>query len=212
MKIKIFVFNIISVNTFILYDDTHEAVIIDCGCLKADEQTALTDFIKDNKLIVKHLLNTHLHMDHAFGNTFAAQTFGLQPEGNRLDETELPPLQQQAARFGIQINDPAIPFGSYLDDGDTVSFGLNTLHCLHVPGHSPGSLAFYSPEAACVFSGDVLFQGSIGRTDLWGGDFNTLIAGIRNKLLTLPDHTTVYPGHGSPTTIGEEKRFNRYLR
>jgi glyoxylase-like metal-dependent hydrolase (beta-lactamase superfamily II) len=211
MKIKTFVFNMIGVNTFVLYDDTRQAAIIDCGCLKAEEQTTLKNCIETENLTVKHLLNTHLHLDHAFGNAWAAQTFGLQPEGNPLEETELPPLQQQAARFGIRINEPPAAFGRYLNDGDTVTFGHVTLQCLHIPGHSPGSLAFYAEQAACVFSGDVLFQGSIGRTDLWGGDFNLLINGIRSKLLTLPDHTTVYPGHGPATTIGEEKRFNQYL-
>jgi glyoxylase-like metal-dependent hydrolase (beta-lactamase superfamily II) len=212
MKHRIFVFNIVSVNTFVLYDDTREATIIDCGCLKPEEQRELKSFIDENSLTVKHVLNTHLHMDHAFGNAYAARVFGLQPEGNRLEETELPPLPQQAARFGIRISEPPVAFGKHLNDGDTVAFGRNSLQCLHIPGHSPGSLAFYSKEAGCVYAGDVLFQGSIGRTDLWGGDFNVLISGIRSKLLTLPDATVVYPGHGPSTTIGEEKRSNPYLR
>lgn len=212
IHVQPFTFNFVAVNTYVVYDETGEAVIIDCGCLEKREEQKLADFITDNKLTVKHLLNTHLHLDHVFGNTFASNTYGLKPEGSKLEEDELPNLQQQAARFGMQLSLPSVTLGTYLNEGDTVSFGNTSLLCLAVPGHSPGSLAFYSKDGGCVFSGDALFQGSIGRTDLWGGDFNTLISAIRSRLLTLPDNTVVYSGHGPSTTIGEEKKYNMYLR
>ncbi len=211
MKIKIFEFNPIQENTYVVYDETGEAVIIDCGCLGKEEEKILDDFIAFNHLTVKHLLNTHLHLDHAFGNAFASKKYGLKPEGNKLEETGMPGLKEQARRFGFELVEDAVTLGTYLEDGDTVTFGNHTLYCLFVPGHSPGSICFYSKEGNCVFAGDVLFQGSIGRTDLWGGSFNTLISGIRRKLLTLPESTVVYPGHGPATTIGEEKRNNMYL-
>lgn len=212
INVKRFTFNFVEVNTYIVYDETKEAVVIDCGCLEKKEENQLTAFIADNGLTVKHLLNTHLHLDHAFGNTFASQAFGLKPEGSKLEEDELPNLQQQALRFGMQLSLPSVMLGTYLEEGDTVRFGNTGLQCLLVPGHSPGSLAFYSKDGGCVFSGDALFQGSIGRTDLWGGSFNTLISAIRSKLLTLPEDTIVYPGHGPETTIGKEKKYNMYLR
>ena len=213
IKIQTFVFNFVEVNTYVVYDDeTKDAVIIDCGCLKSEEEDELYGFIANNHLEVRHLLNTHLHLDHAFGNAYIAQTFHIQPEGHLSEETELPDLAKQASRFGVLLEQDAPRLGTYLNDGDIVMFGNLQLQCFLVPGHSPGSLAFYSREGECVFSGDVLFQGSIGRTDLWGGDFNTLISAIRNKLLTLPDNTVVYPGHGPATTIGNEKKHNMYLR
>lgn len=212
INIQTFTFNFVSVNTFVVYDETREAVIIDCGCLEEAEEQALADFITDRQLTVRHLLNTHLHLDHAFGNAFASRIFGIKPEGNKLEEDNLPNLETQAARFGMQLPLPSVTLGTYLNEGDKITFGNTHLLCLLVPGHSPGSLAFYSPDGACVFSGDALFQGSIGRTDLWGGNFNTLISAIRSKLLTLPEKTVVYPGHGPTTTIGEEKKYNMYLR
>lgn len=212
INVKTFTFNFVAVNTYVVYDETKEAVIIDCGCLEKEEEQRLLRFIESKELKVKRLLNTHLHLDHVFGNPFAAKTFGLQPEGSKLEEDELPNLEQQAARFGMQLALPAVTLGKYLKEGDVIEFGNTSLSCLAVPGHSPGSLAFYSKEGDCVFSGDALFQGSIGRTDLWGGDFNTLISAIRSRLLTLPEDTRVYPGHGSATTIGEEKKYNMYLR
>lgn len=211
MKIRKFEFNPIQVNTYVVYDETGEAVIIDCGCLEKKEEKELSDFIFSNNLTVKHLLNTHLHLDHAFGNAFASKTYGLRPEGNKLEEEGMPGLKEQARKFGFNLVEEAVTLGTYLEEGDIISFGNNTLHCLFVPGHSPGSLCFYSKEGDCVFVGDVLFYGSIGRTDLWGGDFNTLISGIRSKLLILPDSTVVYPGHGLPTTIGKERKSNPYL-
>ena len=213
IKIKTFVFNHIEVNTYVIYDDKLlEAAIVDCGCLSTQEEEELFTFITDNQLQVKHLLNTHLHLDHAFGNAYASQAFHLKPEGHLLEETTLPGLKEQAVRFGISLKSEPVSFGTYLNDGDMIELGGITLQSLHIPGHSPGGLAFYCQAGGCVFSGDALFQGSIGRTDLWGGSLNALTNAIRSKLLTLPEDTIVYPGHGAATTIGNEKRHNMYLR
>ena len=172
MKIKRFEFNMFPVNCYVLWDDTKEAVVIDPGCFYEEEKQALKKFILTNELNVKHLLNTHLHLDHIFGNPFMLKEFGLSAEANKADEF-------------------------WIDE---------------VPGHSPGSLVYYCKEDNCMFSGDVLFQGSIGRADLSGGNFDELIDHICSRLFVLPNETVVYPGHGAPTTIGMEKAENPFFR
>ena len=172
------------VNCYVLWDDTKEAVVIDPGCFYEEEKQALKKFILTNELNVKHLLNTHLHLDHIFGNPFMLKEFGQKP----------------------------VPLGKYLHDGDSITFGHTTLEAIHVPGHSPGSLVYYCKEDNCMFSGDVLFQGSIGRADLTGGNFDELIEHICSRLFVLPNETVVYPGHGAPTTIGMEKAENPFFR
>ncbi len=212
MRIQKFEFNPVSENTYVIYDDeTHDAAIIDCGAHYPDEKEQLKEFIATNKLTPTHLLNTHLHMDHAFGNQFIFETYGLRPEYNQAEES-MPSLQKQSALFGINTgNHPSIA-ARYLNDGDTITVGNIRLKALLVPGHSPGSLCFYSEEDQCIFSGDVLFEYSVGRSDLWGGNHHQLISGIKEKLLTLQDETVVYPGHGPATTIGKEKQHNSFLQ
>lgn len=212
MDIKIFQFNPISENTYVLYDDTKECVIIDAGCFYPDEQRYLLSFILDNDLVVKHLLNTHLHFDHIFGNGFIYDQFGVKPEANKEDEFLLEGLPGQLRAFGFDnrgITSPEI--GTYLNENDVVTFGNQRLIVLQIPGHSPGSIVFYNQEAGCVFVGDVLFRGGIGRTDLARGNYNQLIDGIKEKLFTLSPHTVVYPGHGPMTTIGEEVKNNPFF-
>lgn len=211
MHIKTFTFNPFQENTYLLYDDTKEGVLIDAGCLFPQEEQAVQQFISDNQLQLKHLLNTHLHIDHAFGNAFVAKTYGVLPQAHADDEFLVGTMHQQAQLFGIHYPFHTQSIGKYLNEGDTVTFGNTTLQVLHVPGHSPGSLCFYEPKAKALIAGDVLFSGSIGRTDLPGGNYNTLIRGIQKKLLTLPPETIVYCGHGVTTTIGEEKEYNPYL-
>lgn len=211
MHIKTFTFNPFQENTYLLYDHTKEGVLIDAGCLYPNEEQALQQFITEQGIVLKHLLNTHLHIDHVFGNAFVAQTCGILPEAHTADEFLLQTMPAQALLFGIHYPVKVQKLGNYLNEGDTISFGENTLQVLHVPGHSPGSLCFYAPENGILIAGDVLFQGSIGRTDLPGGDYGTLINGIQKKLLTLPPETVVYCGHGATTTIGEEKQYNPYL-
>ena len=210
MQIKIFEFNPVSVNTYLLYDDTKEAAIMDCGASSKIEQEELTDYIRSHGLKIKRLLNTHLHFDHALGNRFIYDTYGVKPQYHE-SEDSMPGLRMQAGLYGFTIHYTPIGAEHFLGNGDIVSFGNTAFIALLTPGHSPGSLSYYNERDRCVFSGDVLFQHDIGRTDLWGGNEKTLLHSIRTKLLTLPDDTIVYPGHGPSTTILEEKQHNPYL-
>lgn len=211
MKIKRFEFNMLPVNCYLVYDSTKEAAIIDPGCFYAEERDFLRDYIKSKGLTPKHLLCTHLHLDHVFGCKFIKDTYGLGIEANPADEYWLQQAPQQARTFGLTYPEIHEPIEKPLFDGDKVTFGDLELEAICVPGHSPGSLAFYSREKEVLFSGDVLFQGSIGRADLQGGNFEELKEAICNRLFTLPDDVTVYPGHGPSTTIGYEKRNNPFF-
>ena len=200
------------VNCYVLSDDTNEAVIIDAGCYYEEEKQILKKYIETNNLVVKRLLCTHLHLDHIFGNAFIKSTFGLEAEANQLDEFWLEQAPKQSRMFGLDLKETPPPIQKHIDDGDNITFGHTTLEAIHVPGHSPGSLAFYSQANKCVFSGDVLFQGSIGRADLAGGNFDELREAICSRLFVLPDDTVVYPGHGAQTTIKAEKNENPFFR
>ncbi len=200
------------VNCYVIWDDTKEATVIDAGCFYEEEKQALKNFLLTNELDVKHLLNTHLHLDHIFGNPFMLKEFGLQAEACQIDEFWLENAPKQSRMFGFELKEAPVPLGKYLHDGDKVAFGNITLECIHVPGHSPGSLVFYCKAENCMFSGDVLFQGSIGRADLAGGNFDELKEHICSRLFVLPNETIVYPGHGAPTTIGIEKAENPFFR
>lgn len=200
------------VNCYVVWDETYEDVVIDPGCYYEEEKQALKTFILSNKLTVKHLLNTHLHLDHIFGNPFMLKEFGLKAEACQIDEFWLENAAKQSRMFGFELKEEPVPLGKYLHDGDIISFGNTQLEAIHVPGHSPGSLVFYSKGDNCMFSGDVLFQGSIGRADLAGGNFDDLREHICSRLFVLPNETIVYPGHGAPTTIGIEKVENPFFR
>ncbi len=213
MNIKVFEFNPIAVNTYVLYDETGECVIIDAACFFPNEQQELLSFINNNKLVVKHLLNTHLHFDHVFGVNFMEEQFDVKMKAHKADEFLLASMQQQMAMFGFPANGKYIPtMGEYIDENDIIEFGNQKLSIMSVPGHSPGSIVFYNKKENLVISGDVLFNGSIGRTDLPQGDYNLLIDGIKTKLLVLPEDTVVYPGHGPSTTIKGEKQMNPFLQ
>ena len=212
MKIKTFEFNPLGVNTYVLYDKTGECVVIDASCFFPDERELLLNFILDNNLVVKHLLNTHLHFDHVFGVNFMASQFGLKLQVHPDDVFLLDNLPQQLQMFGFNTNVDYTPeIGNYLKENDIISFGEQQLKVLHVPGHSPGSIVFYNEKEKFAVVGDVLFNGSIGRTDLPGGNFDQLIEGIRTKLFRLPDDTEIYSGHGPKTTIGQEKKYNPFV-
>lgn len=211
ITIKSFEFNYFQENTFLLYDDTREAVLIDCGCCRKEEEKELTDFIFENKLILKHLLCTHLHVDHVFGNGFIYKTYGLKPEANKQDVEKLPSPDEQAKLFGLRQHVENVPVEKYIVGGEIIKFGTSELQVLTVPGHSPGSVAFYNQKNGFTIVGDALFAGSIGRTDLWGGNQDVLVAAIRDKLLSLPDETVIYPGHGPETRVIDEKFNNPYL-
>jgi hydroxyacylglutathione hydrolase len=209
MHVKVFEFNPLQENTCILYDDTKECVVIDPGCYDKDEEDQLSEFIKENDLHVKLLLNTHCHIDHILGNYFVKKTFGVKLLIHPLDEPVLKAAKVYAPSYGLhRYNETEVD--GYLQEGDTISFGNQHLKILFVPGHAPGHVAFYHKEGKIVIGGDVLFYNSIGRTDLPGGNYQTLIRSIHQQLFTLPDDVTVYPGHGPATTIGFEKRTNPF--
>jgi len=211
MTIKTFTFNPFQENTYLVYDETNEAVVIDAGCLQAGEKQVLTRFIEDNKLTLKRVLNTHLHLDHQFGNKFLFDTYGIAPEACVEDEFLLENVVAQARSYGFPVTEEAQPLGAYITENQEITFGNSSLKAIHAPGHSPGSMVLYSEKDGVMFAGDVLFQGSIGRTDLPKGDYASLILAITKKLLVLPDSTVVYCGHGPSTTIGYEKKNNPYL-
>lgn len=211
ITIQSFEVNCFSENTYLLYDETREAVLIDCGCMRRQEEKMLSDFIADNKLTLKRYLCTHLHLDHIFGNEFVYKTYRLAPEAHKADVKGLPSASEQAKLFGLPNRISEVTVGKYLVGGETIRFGQSELQVLSVPGHSPGSVAFYNAKNGFVLVGDALFAGSIGRTDLMGGSQEVLVAAIRHKLLTLPDETIVYPGHGPTTTVIDEKLNNPYL-
>ncbi len=213
MKLVKFGFSLFGINTYVVVDEaTKKCAVVDPGMIEPEEENALVNYIERNGLTVTHVINTHLHVDHAVGDKFVADKFKVPVLGHKSDETLGARMQQQAMMFGMREKLDAVSLTSYLEDGDKVKVGEGELDVLHVPGHSPGSIALYDPEGKYVIVGDALFDGSIGRTDLPGGDLGTLINSIRSKLLTLPDDTTVYPGHGPATTIGREKKYNPYLR
>lgn len=211
MKVKTFEFSPIGVHTYVAYDDTKECVIIDAGCIAPNEQNELKKFIVDNGLTVKHLLNTHLHFDHVLGVPFASKEYSMQIKAHADDQFLLDGLQAQLKMFGFNLNVETPVIGTHLTEDDTIKFGNQHFDILHIPGHSPGSVVFYNKEAGSAFVGDVLFFGSVGRTDLARGDHNQLIEGIREKLLNLPPETLIYSGHGMTTTIGQEMRHNPFL-
>ncbi len=209
MQIKCLVFNPFQENTYVVYDETGDCVIIDPGCYERDEQHELVDFIETNGLTVKLLLNTHCHIDHVLGNHFVKEKFGVKLLLESRDEPVLKAVKAYAPNYGFQRYTEAHADG-FISESDILSFGQQQLEVIFVPGHSPGHVAFFNKKEKVLLGGDVLFQNSIGRTDLPGGNFDVLINSIHQKLFTLPDDVTVYPGHGEPTTIGYEKKTNPF--
>ena len=204
-------FNPFAENTYLLYDETKECVIVDPGCSTAAEKAKLKQFVEDNSLKVVKLLNTHCHIDHVLGNKFVADTYKVGLEMHEADLPTLRAIPAYAPNYGIVDYEEVLP-STFLAENDSVSFGNTTLKVIFAPGHAPGHIVFYDEKGKNLIAGDVLFQRSIGRTDLPGGDFDTLISSIKTKLFVLPDDVKVYPGHGPATTIGEEKRENPFLR
>lgn len=211
MEVKIFVNNPFQENTILLYDETGEAVVIDCGCVNQQEEERFKNFIEENKLNLVGLLNTHLHPDHVFGNGFIKDTYGLGAQASQEDEFLLLHTVEYAAMLGLQGMEQPPALGKYLKDGDKVKFGNTVLEVMAIGGHSPGGLCFYNAEDKILIAGDVLFEGSVGRSDLPGGDAHKLIKDIKEKLFILPEEVKVYPGHGNSTTIGREKRYNPFF-
>jgi len=211
MQIQQFTFNPFQENTYIVYNDEKEAMIIDPGCYTEDEETILKNFIVSNGLKIKLLVNTHLHIDHVLGNAFVEKTYHVKAHANSRDEFWLKGLEGQARMFGLSLRYPSTILENYIQEGDKLHLGSEIFDIFQVPGHSPGSIILYNAKNHLVFVGDVLFHGGIGRSDLQGGNYRSLIEGIQDKLLTLPENTVVYSGHGPSTTIGREKANNPFL-
>ncbi|GGG57745.1 MBL fold metallo-hydrolase [Hymenobacter glacieicola] len=211
MTVSGFTFNAFSENTYVLHDATGQCVIIDPGCYERAEQEALRSFIEEQGLQVVLLLNTHCHIDHVFGNQFVVDTYKVPFLIHEADLATLRSVPAYAPSYGFARYNPAEPTG-FLTPGEPVRFGQTELEVRFAPGHAPGHVVFYHAPTSTVIGGDVLFQSSIGRTDLPGGDHATLLASIKSQLLTLPDDTVVYPGHGPATTIGQERRTNPFLK
>ncbi len=212
MKIEKFIFNPFYENTYLVYDEvTKDAVVIDCGCYTQKEKNTLLSFINQHQLTIKYVLNTHLHIDHIFGNKFLFSQFGIEPQAHKGDIELLERMQEQALAFGLSLKEKEQPIGNFIDEKNSLTIGESSIQFIHVPGHSLGSLCIYFPKEKWLFSGDVLFLRCIGRTDLPGGNYAQLIDGIHNKLLVLPKETRVFAGHGFETTIGYEQENNPFL-
>jgi len=210
LKIKCFTFNPFAENTYVLYDETGEAVIVDPGCYEKGEKAELFDFVKENQLTPVKLLNTHCHIDHVLGNAFAINSYDIPLWFHKDEEPILRAVYSYASNYGFPLYQESHAH-HYIQDGELIKFGNTTLESILVPGHAPGHLVFYNEASGICIAGDTLFQGSIGRTDLPGGDHQTLLNAIKTRLFALPDATKVYPGHGPATTIGGEKKFNPFV-
>lgn len=210
LKIQMFTFNPVQENTYVIFNEEGACAIVDPGCYFDHEYKELTDFIQTNNLVPKCLLNTHCHLDHVFGNKRIAEYYHLQLHMHAKEKKLFDYAPTSGEMWGLPFTNYEGPV-IYINEGEIIKVGKDDLEILLTPGHSPGSVSFYSKEAKFVLSGDVLFHSGIGRTDLPGGDYETLMSSIRDKLFVLPDDVTVYSGHGPQTTIGEEKRSNPFL-
>ena len=209
LSIQTFEFNPFSENTYVVFDETKEAVIIDPGCYEPNEKKALADFVEQQGLKIKYLLNTHCHIDHVLGNDFVKNHYHVPFLIHAKEEPVLRAVKSYAPNYGFPNYQEVLP-DQFLAEGDTVAFGNTQWSVLFLPGHAPGHIAFYDEQEKKIFAGDVLFQRSIGRTDLPGGNHQTLLDSIQKKLFLLPDEVEVLPGHGDTTTLGEEKMYNPF--
>jgi glyoxylase-like metal-dependent hydrolase (beta-lactamase superfamily II) len=210
-KVATLTFNPFQENTYIVYDETGECVIIDPGCWDQAERDSLKKYIEDHELKPVRLLNTHCHIDHVFGNGFVAKEYDLPLE---IHKGELPVLESAPATaqyFGVPHFEGSPPPGRFIEENEEIRFGNTVLKAIFTPGHSPGEVSFFCEKGRFLIAGDVLFFQSIGRTDLPGGDFNTLIASIKDKVFPLGDDVSVYPGHGPSTSVGYERDNNPFL-
>lgn len=213
MKVTRFVFNPFGENTYIIYDPvSREAAVVDPGMTDDRERQALDGYVTREGLKITHLINTHMHLDHIFGNGYVREKYGVKVEANPADAPLGENAPEQARRFGMLYPVEPSQVEIELHDGDSFRLGDEEVKVIGVPGHSPGGIALYCPESGFVLTGDSLFDSSIGRTDLPGGDHGTLVRAVRERLLTLPPQTVVLPGHGGETTVGAELRSNPYVR
>lgn len=210
-RLQAFVFNFASENTYILYNDQNNAWIVDPGNYTEEETKAVADFISENKLNVVKIVLTHAHIDHVVGLQWAVDTFKLPVTLHAEEQEVLEMLSMSGSRFGLLIKPVQVEL-QFVTEADELDFDGEKFKIYHVPGHSPGSIVYHNEVQKFVISGDVLFQGSIGRTDLYKGNYDQLINGIKTKLFVLDPETQVFSGHGSPTTIGFEKDHNPFFK
>lgn len=210
LNIKSFTFNPFQENTYLIYDDQGEAALIDPGCHTANERRELEDFVIANNLKIKYLLNTHCHIDHVLGNAWAKNRFGIPLWIHEKEISVLKSVEAYAPNYGFQGYE-STEANHFLVEGQEFPVGEELLKILFVPGHAPGHMVFYHEKSGQCIGGDTLFRGSIGRTDLPGGNHSLLLAKIQSELFTLPDETVVFPGHGPETTIGYEKVNNPFV-
>ncbi len=210
IKIEKFVVNPLGENSFIVSDETGDCIFIDPGFYYEEEHQEVRDYIKNNNLKPVKITNTHCHFDHIMGVEFVRNEFDIPFLAHREDAFWVEKAVSQGEMFGFKMN-PVNPIDSYLIENEFIEFGNTKLKNIHVPGHAPGHVVFFNEEEKVLIAGDVLFYGSIGRTDLPGGHYETLISNIKNKLFALPDETLVYCGHGPETKLGFEKENNPFL-
>ena len=212
MKISRFTMNPFGMNCYILWSGPGgRCIVIDPGMMMPSEKDMITSFIDGNNLTVEHVLLTHCHVDHACAARWLATKYGVEVEAGAQEAPVAELMPQQAARFGLKIDSTPLVIDHVLSEGDVIDFGGEEIQVLETPGHSPGSLSFYCPSSSVIFTGDVVFQSSIGRTDLLGGSYSVLINSIKTKVMTLPPDTVIAPGHGDTTTVADEKVYNPYL-
>jgi glyoxylase-like metal-dependent hydrolase (beta-lactamase superfamily II) len=209
IKVKVFIFSPIQENTYVLYNESGKALIIDPGCYSSQEQDILKAFLQKESLLPVQLLNTHCHLDHVFGNKWVYDTYQIPLHIHPKEEAMLQLAPLSGEKWGLPFTNYSGPL-HYLNEGDTIQLENDALQVILTPGHSPASICFYCKEQGFLIGGDVLFRDSIGRTDLPGGNHETLIKSIREKLFVLPDDVVVFPGHGIKTTIGYEKQNNPF--
>lgn len=212
MNIRRFACNMLEENCYVVSDDTGDCVIIDCGAYYDNERAAIVNYIRDNQLNPVHLLVTHGHLDHNFGNNTIYDEFGLKPEASEMDDNLMRALGRQAeVMYSMRLNYDFPEVGKHLTANETITFGTHKLRVLTTPGHSRGSICFVCDAEKVVFTGDTLFRKSVGRTDFEGGSTQQIIDSL-HRLAKLPDDMVVLPGHGPQSTIGDEKKFNPYMR
>ncbi|WP_106914719.1 MBL fold metallo-hydrolase [Chryseobacterium aurantiacum] len=211
LQIQGFVFNFASENTYIIYNENKNAWLIDPGNMNVQETQAIDGFIKEKGLNIQKILLTHAHIDHVLGLQWAFDTFKVPVYMHQEDQEVLDMLQASGMRFGFSV-DPVKVDINYVKEDDELDLDGEKFKIYHVPGHSPGSVVYHNENQKFMISGDVLFEGSIGRTDLYKGNYEQLIEGIRTKLFILDSETQVFSGHGNPTSIGFEKQYNPFLK
>ena len=213
LNIKRFVCNFFQENCYVVSDETKECVVIDCGAYYAEEKSAVADYIRNNSLTLRHLLATHAHIDHNFGNPAIFKEFGIKPMVSAKDEVLMNSLARQSEVLcNIKLKEEMPPVGAYLDENSIISFGSHQFSVIPTPGHTPGSVFLYCKEESIAFSGDTLFNMSIGRTDFEFGSFADIQQSLEMIKRTLPMDTVIYPGHGGQTTLGEEVRYNPFMQ